>query len=68
MHVITREVNQGLVIDNRIQVTVLDVREDRVRLAITSPDDIPSYWEETLYLEPAEESDSELEHTQLQFN
>ena len=50
---LTRQVNEGLVIGDDIHVTVLDIHEDHVRLAISSPNDEPSYREETLYWEPA---------------
>ncbi len=55
MLTISRQVNEGLVIGDDIFVTVLDIHDDHVRLAISSPDDRPSYWEQTLYLEGAEE-------------
>ncbi len=50
---LTRQVNEGLVIGEDIHVTVLDIQTNQVRLAISSPNDEPSYWEETLYWEPA---------------
>jgi len=56
MQVISRRANEGLVIDDNICVTVLNIRDDRVRLGISSPNDFPSYWEETLYWEEAEAS------------
>jgi carbon storage regulator CsrA len=49
-----RQVNEGLVIGEDIHVTVLDIRADHVRLAISSPNDQPSYWEETLFWKSAE--------------
>jgi len=55
MQMITRRVNEGLVIGNDIHVTVLDICEDCVRLAISSPNRIPPYREETLYWDAAEE-------------
>ena len=62
MHVISRIENEGLVIGENIFVTVLRVREDHVRLAISSPNHVPSYWEKNLYWEPKEENaDAELE-------
>ena len=57
---ISRRVNEGLVIGEEIHVTVLDICEDHVRLAISSPNDMPSYWEQTLYWEH-EESPHELQ-------
>jgi len=54
MHFISRREKEGIVIDNDIKVTVLDIHEDHVRLAVSSPKDRPSYWEQTLYLESEE--------------
>lgn len=52
MHILTRQVNQGIVIGESLQVTVLEIHEDRVRLGFSSPGESPSYWEKTLYLDP----------------
>lgn len=54
MQLISCRVNEGLVIDHEISVTVLDVQDDHVRLGISSPNDSPSYREETLFCEAAE--------------
>lgn len=62
MLIFSRQVNEGLVIGNDIHVTVLDIHEDHVRLAISSPHDEPSYREETLFWEQAEAA------RELQFN
>jgi carbon storage regulator CsrA len=59
MQMITRRVNEGLVIGNDIHVTVLDISRDNVRLAISSPNNTPSYWEQTLYWEDAEQETAE---------
>ena len=53
MRILTRQVNESFVIDNRIHVTVLEVHEDHVRLAFSAPGEHPPYWEELLYLEHA---------------
>ncbi|MFN0054312.1 MAG: carbon storage regulator [Planctomycetales bacterium] len=55
MKVISRRVNEGLVIGNDTFVTVLQIRLNFVRLAISCPRHTPSYWEETLFWEPEEE-------------
>lgn len=57
MKVISRRENEGLVIGGEIHVTVLKIRENHVRLAISCARLVPSYWEETLFYnqeEPAE--------------
>ena len=51
MRAFTRQVNQGLVIGENLHVTVLEIQEDFVRLAIECPDQDPSYWEEVLFVE-----------------
>ena len=50
MRVYTRGVDEGLMIGNNVQVNVLEVQTDCVRLAIIDPDASPSYREEVLYL------------------
>jgi carbon storage regulator CsrA len=54
MHLISRRENEGVIIGDHIFVTVLEIREDHVRMSISSPDTHPSYREETLYLDRAE--------------
>lgn len=49
MQMITRRVNESLVIGSDIHVTVLDICKNSVRLGISSPKHNPQYWEQTLY-------------------
>ena len=56
MRTFTRQVNQGLVIDENLHVTVLEIHEDHVRLAFQCPGEDPPYWEEILYFEQAAET------------
>jgi carbon storage regulator len=58
MKIFSRRENEGLVIGDDISVTVLQIRNDHVRLAVSCPRLTPSYWEETLFVEPAEEADA----------
>jgi len=51
MRTFTRQVNQGLVIGENLHVTVLEIQEHYVRLAVECPDQDPSYWEEVLFVE-----------------
>jgi carbon storage regulator CsrA len=62
MQMITRRVNEGLVIGSDIHVTVLDICEDCVRLAISSPETFPQYWEQTLYWNQTHDQDREELH------
>ncbi len=66
MKVFSRRENEGLVIGDDITVTVLQIRKDRVRLAISCPRLTPSYWEETLFLQ-LEEKPSELQLSAARF-
>lgn len=54
MKVISCRENDGLVIGEDIFVTVLQIRSNHVRLAISCSKSSPSYWEETLSWEPKE--------------
>lgn len=55
MKVFSRRENEGLVIGGDVSVTVLQIRSDHVRLAISCPRLTPAYWEETLYWNAEEE-------------
>jgi carbon storage regulator CsrA len=65
MQMITRRVNEGLVIQDNIHVTVLDICQDYVRLAISSPNNSPPYREETLYWDDASRTTEEASAPEL---
>lgn len=46
MLVLTRKVNQSIVIGEGIEVVVLEVRGEQVRLGIKAPDDVKVYRKE----------------------
>lgn len=48
MLVLTRRLNEKIIIDNQITVTIVEIRGDRVRLGISAPHDIPVNREEVL--------------------
>jgi len=58
MKIISRRENEGLLIGDDISVTVLQIRSDHVRLAVSCPRLTPSYWEETLFVESTPEPDA----------
>jgi len=61
MRVFQRGVNESLIIDNTLEITVLEIQSNHVRLAISSPYETPSYREETIYIDgPDVDSDLEL--------
>lgn len=50
MLVLTRKIGQKLIIDNHIEVMVLEVKGDAVKIGINAPKSVPVYREE-LYAE-----------------
>lgn len=50
MRIMTRRANEGFVIGNEIHVTVLEIKDDSVRLGFSSPKAELPYWEEELKL------------------
>ncbi len=49
MQIISRSVNEGLVIGDNVRVTVLEIQHNRVRLGIETPNQAPYYREEVLH-------------------
>ena len=46
MLVLSRKKNESIVIDDRIVITVVEVRGDKVRLGIQAPRDVPVHRQE----------------------
>jgi len=46
MLVLTRKTNQSIIIGDDVEVTVLAVSRDKIRLGITAPKDVPVYRKE----------------------
>lgn len=55
MLALTRRKGESLVINNNIEVTVLEVRGDQVKIGINAPKDIPVYRQE-VYVQIQEEN------------
>jgi carbon storage regulator len=58
MLVLTRKTNQSIMIGDDVEVSVLAVSRDKIRLGITAPRDIPVFRKE-VYLSIKEEQMSE---------
>jgi carbon storage regulator len=56
MLVLTRKTNQSIMIGDEIEVTVLAVSRDKIRLGITAPRDVPVFRKE-VYLSIQEEQE-----------
>ncbi len=46
MLALTRRKGEALVINNNIEITILDIRGDQVKVGITAPKEIPIYRKE----------------------
>ena len=66
MNIVSRRENEGLVIGEDIFVTVLQIRNNYVRFAISCARLTPSYWEETLFFS-SEEAPAILELSAARF-
>ena len=55
MLVLTRKTNQSIMIGDEIEITVLAVSRDKIRLGITAPRDVPVFRKE-VYLSIKEET------------
>ncbi len=55
MLALTRKKGESLVVNNNIEITVLDIRGDQVKIGISAPKDVPIYRKE-VYLQIQEET------------
>ena len=65
MLVLTRKTNQSIMIGDDIEVSVLAVARDKIRLGITAPRDVPVFRKE-VYISIKEEEMSEAEDASKQ--
>ena len=55
MLALTRKKGEALVINNNIEVTVLEIRGDQIKIGISAPKDVPVYRKE-VYLQIQKEN------------
>ena len=60
MLALTRKKGESLVINNNIEVTILEIRGDQIKLGISAPRDVSIYRKE-VYLQIQEETKAALE-------
>lgn len=60
MLALTRKKGESLVINNNIEVTILEIRGDQIKLGISAPRDVSIYRKE-VYLQIQEENKAALE-------
>ena len=59
MLALTRKKGESLIINNNIEITVLEIRGDQVKIGITAPKEVPVYRKE-VYLQIQEENKASL--------
>jgi carbon storage regulator len=64
MLALTRKKGEALIINNNIEISILDMRGDQVKVGITAPKEIPIYRKE-VYLQIQEENKASLESGNL---
>lgn len=57
MLALTRRKGEALMINNNVEVTILEVRGDQVKIGISAPKDVPIYRKE-VYLQIQEENEA----------
>ncbi len=57
MLTLSRKKNESLVINNNIEVTILDIKGDQIKIGIAAPREVPVYRKE-IYLEIQEANKS----------
>ena len=60
MLALSRKKNEALVIDNKIEVTILEIKGDQVKVGISAPKEVPIYRKE-VYLQIQEDNKQALE-------
>ena len=64
MLALSRKKNEALVINNNIEVTVLEIKGDQVKLGITAPTEVPVYRKE-VYLQIQKENEEAMSSNNL---
>lgn len=62
MLALSRKKNEALIINNNVEVTILEIKGDQVKLGITAPREIPIYRKE-VYLQ-IQESNKDAMHVE----
>jgi carbon storage regulator len=59
MLALTRKKGEALIVNNNIEITVLEIRGDQIKLGIAAPKDVPVYRKE-VYLQIQKENQAAL--------
>ncbi|MCR5556711.1 MAG: carbon storage regulator CsrA [Butyrivibrio sp.] len=64
MLALSRKKNEAIIINNNIEITVLDIRGDQIKLGIAAPKEIPIYRKE-VYIQIQNENKQATENTDV---
>lgn len=59
MLALTRKKNQAIVVNNNIEITILEIKGDQVKIGIQAPKEVPVYRKE-VYLQIKEENQASI--------
>ena len=65
MLALSRKKNEALVINNNVEITILDIKGDQVKVGITAPKEVPVYRKE-VYLQIQEVNKDAFESQNLE--
>lgn len=65
MLALSRKKNEALVINNNVEITILDIKGDQVKVGITAPKEVPVYRKE-VYLQIQEANKDAFESENLE--
>lgn len=60
MLALTRKKGESLIINNNIEITLLEIRGDQIKIGITAPKDVPVYRKE-VYMQIQKENQESLQ-------
>ncbi len=64
MLALSRKKNEALVINNNIEITILEIKGDQVKIGISAPKDVPIYRKE-VYLQIQKENEEAMSSDNL---
>lgn len=65
MLALTRKKGEALIVNNNVEITVLDIRGDQIKIGISAPRDVPIYRKE-VYVQIQEENKAALASEHLE--
>ncbi|MSS63872.1 carbon storage regulator CsrA [Velocimicrobium porci] len=62
MLALSRKVNESIILDNDIEITILEIKKEQVKIGISAPKSVPVYRKE-LYLQIKDSNKEAIENT-----